>query len=248
MKRTLPVALLSLALCGCGGTSGTTGHDGAPCTLSLHATEGYDADLTVRRYRFIGGSTDGTRVAVLYSHFGPASGAPFAAVYGWQAGARTPLFTHGCFMLSGGETELQSCEQQAMAVSAADMAAAGIVQGANLPTPLPWCADGDTTCLGAAPQRWRLSTFAETCTNGATIVQWTFCRADDGAACVIGTLDPNLDCGFPTELTRSVSFLDAFRASGVVWAVSRKRVETLTGIFFNATFVSGSSIANPPAL
>lgn len=67
---------------------------------------GYAQPATIQRYAWVGGNEDGTIVALMLSHFGPSSQAPFAKLIVKEAGNPTPLFIDGAYKRSGGEKEL----------------------------------------------------------------------------------------------------------------------------------------------
>src|SRR5689334_378211 len=54
-----------------GGAGGIGGSGPHPCEPTLHDTQGVQADTTLQRYRLLGATEDGHRLAVLFSHFGP---------------------------------------------------------------------------------------------------------------------------------------------------------------------------------
>jgi len=74
--------------------------------VSLFMKLGYAQPATIQRYAWVGGNEDGTIVALMLSHFGPASQAPFAKLIVKEAGNPTPLFIDGAYKRSGGEKEL----------------------------------------------------------------------------------------------------------------------------------------------
>lgn len=62
--------------------------------------------VTIQRYAWVGGNEDGTKVALMLSHFGPSSQAPFAKLIIKQAGKAEPLFVDSAYKMSGNENDL----------------------------------------------------------------------------------------------------------------------------------------------
>lgn len=60
----------------------------------------------IQRYAWLGGNSEGTIVALMLSHFGPSSQAPFARLVVKQADKAEPLFTETAMKMEGGEKEL----------------------------------------------------------------------------------------------------------------------------------------------
>lgn len=61
---------------------------------------------TIQRYAWVGRNEEGTKVALMLSHFGPSSQAPFAKLIVKQADKAEPLFVDTAYNMSGGEKEL----------------------------------------------------------------------------------------------------------------------------------------------
>jgi len=66
----------------------------------------------IQRYSMIGASDRGDRIAIMLTHFGPASQAPFANLFVYEAGKNKPIFQDGMFSMEGGEIELASMAAQ----------------------------------------------------------------------------------------------------------------------------------------
>lgn len=66
----------------------------------------YAQPASIQRYAWVGGNENGTIVALMLSHFGPSSQAPFAKLIVKEAGKPKPLFVDSAYKMSGGETEL----------------------------------------------------------------------------------------------------------------------------------------------
>lgn len=62
---------------------------------------------SIQRYTWIGGNKDGTKVALMLSHFGPSSQAPFANLIVKEVNKAEPLFTDGAWKMSGNEKDLE---------------------------------------------------------------------------------------------------------------------------------------------
>ena len=61
---------------------------------------------SIERYAWVGGNDDGTLVALMLSHFGASSHAPFAKLIIKEAGKSAPLYVDDAMKMSGGEKEL----------------------------------------------------------------------------------------------------------------------------------------------
>lgn len=61
---------------------------------------------TIQRYAWIGRNDDGTVVALMLSHFGPSSRAPFVKMIVKTADKAEPLFVDTAMKMTGGEKEL----------------------------------------------------------------------------------------------------------------------------------------------
>ena len=210
------------------------------CSPEIHETQGYQADTALQRYRFVGGSLDGTTVAVLYSHFGPSSWAPFVNLFGYRQGSRTALFHLSRFMMAGGEAELSLLEEQILADGAAEMDAAGIVAGENLPVAVEWCAAGESVLVERGETLtygWR--TFIETCPDSSELLQWQLCDAENH--CLLGPLDPDWDCGGSPDYMIGIEPWDIFVAGDTTWIAARRQMEPLTGLYFDGINVAGDA-------
>jgi hypothetical protein len=74
--------------------------------LCCHLAIAGNAVPVIQRYAIVGTSDDGKRLAIMLTHFGPSSNAPFANLHVYEAGVTTPLLTDSAFRMSGGEDEL----------------------------------------------------------------------------------------------------------------------------------------------
>jgi hypothetical protein len=66
----------------------------------------YAQPFSIQRYAWLGSNEEGTKVALMLSHFGPSSQAPFVKLLVKQAGEADPLFVDTAMQMSGGEKEL----------------------------------------------------------------------------------------------------------------------------------------------
>ena len=80
----------------------------------------------IQRYGIIGTNMSGSRLAVILTHFGPSSGAPFANLLVMEAGKSDPLLKDGRFMMEGGETELAQLASALLEKNRAALAGLGI--------------------------------------------------------------------------------------------------------------------------
>lgn len=81
---------------------------------------------SIQRFRVVGSSEDGKRVAMLLSHFGPSSQAPFVNLLVKEAGKHEPLWQDNRFLMEGGEEELRYLEGYLLKGNQAKLAEFGI--------------------------------------------------------------------------------------------------------------------------
>ncbi len=209
---------------------------GTGCVPTGHATQGFAPDLAVQRYRILGWSADGEKIAVLYSHFGPSSGDPFATVVGYQAGADTKLFSVTRFGFGSGTSEaaLAQVERDTLADSETmtDLDLHGIALSAPnsgglplMPTPEPCCSIGDQ--IVTTPTL----TFSSNTTpcQGGTESTWSVCTS---AHCVKGSFE----CG---PVLSGLALVDVFQIQGVHWAIVEQKFRFIDPLYLYARTAAG---------
>ena len=196
------------------------------CAPVPHATQGRQADLTIQRYRIVGASADGKRIAVLYSHIGPSSQDPFANVYGYEEGQNAFLFETHSFLLGGGTSEaaITTTENHALAQAGVPMQQAGIA--ALDATPVPWCMVGSTIVVGPQPRHlaWTGTASSLTCAPGASRVNWSTCSVGPRDHCVRGATECSSGLDHATVV-------DVFQLQDVTWVVAEYRVIAIEPLY-----------------
>jgi len=81
---------------------------------------------SIQRYAMIGTSVKGDRIALMLTHFGPASLAPYANLVVYEAGKSKPIFIDGSFLMEGGENELASIATQVFEKNKSNLTELGI--------------------------------------------------------------------------------------------------------------------------
>lgn len=218
------------------------------CEPDVHDSQGNRGDLReVQRYRLIGASSDGHRLAIMYAHFGPSSFVSFVNLMIYEVDATA--FTYRLSLSGdpvggpGSEEELADLEAQVLADSAQALADAGIEPGVHLPQPIAWCRDEGAIATDHCdlPQlTW--STPARACANGSAdpAALWQLCtgEADGIQACAAETAEPTWDC-----LEGDVELLDLYWYGDVVWGIGERAIVPLPGLEFRILSAGGAIVA-----
>jgi hypothetical protein len=228
-----------------GGTDLAPSGDGAgactapitqPCSPVQHQTQGYQASLQVQRYRIVGASPDGRRLAILFSHFGPSSGDPFVNIRGYEEGSLTALFHVGRvgFGTGPGEAGLTELEGHTLGEAAPELARYGISRLEQPPAAEPWCRQGDAVAIGCLGRVFTWSTEARPCPEGGpeTSLLSRLCPTD-GGPCVQQTQDKDWDCGMG-----ELGLVDAFQIGRTLWLIS-ERDRKVFDTFFRTRMAGG---------
>ncbi|MBK9072876.1 MAG: hypothetical protein IPL79_18025 [Myxococcales bacterium] len=247
------VAALGLAPFGCSNSGDPSPPEAtypvceAPtsCDPAVHFSQGDRGDLReFQRYVIVGASSDGHRLAVLYSHFGPSSSVSFVNVIIYEADAADFVYhlnlTGDPMGGAGTEEELQELETEVLAESATALASAGIVPGAHMPQALAWCQDGEavlTDHCQLSELAWSVAPSA--CPGGGAdpAMLWSMCPADAEAAlpCAVQTTDPNADCQ-----EGALALLDLYWYGDAMWVVAARATTPLQSLEFSIISVGGT--------
>ena len=202
------------------------------CVPSVHQTEDSGDPNAQQRYRIVGASADGRRIAVVYSYIGPGSGAPFAHIYGYEAGTRKLLFHLTQFAFGGSEADLAGLEEAVLKAAAGELEQAKIAALARRPEPEPWCLEGDRVRL-AGDVRLTLTVSEEPCVEDTARKRpaWKLCSQADG--CAEGA-DESWAC-----ISGALTVLDVYRINGRLWTVVDMRVEPFQDVEFHLRRVGG---------
>ncbi len=223
-----------------GGGKPDAGIVDAGCTPFTHQSQGFNGDLTVQRYRIVGASPDGQRIALLTSHFGPSSGDPFTNVIGYRAGSTTKLFAVLRARFGGGtsESELAGSELETLAdpETIAVLQDAGIVLNAvtdgglpNTFAPVAWCANGQSIA-GQPPTSFDFH--SATCSFGQE-VEWSLCSS---ANCLEGLFECSTPLADPV-------LVDRFIIHGVDWAITEQMIQAISPLRFTWRTAAGGSLS-----
>jgi hypothetical protein len=208
-----------------------------PCVPSLHDRAetrlpgpGFEA------YRLVGGSRNGRRVAMVVTHIGPGSGAPVGGLHIAEAGAPGSVLDKRYFTAGGIAADLAGVERGLVDDNAAEIAAAGVEVGANLPVPQPWCADPAGRIFLASGRELRLEVMRPPCEDDPAhhSVAWQVCAVEGGSACVRASPRGCLD-GTPTVR-------NLYRLGTIDWVVVDLATQPFSGIDFHLRQVAGGSL------
>lgn len=221
----------------------TASTDGKTCQPELHATQGKTEEQsspeeTLQRYRFVGQSDDGTRVAVLLSHFGPSSGAPFANLAILELGKTTPIFARSLLQFDGqSEEDLEGVEDAVLEESQAALVQHGI-HAASSPAPVPWCRIDGRISFGTTAATMKIA--SGICpVDGAPRTTWSMCMGDQCADGIAFTGENATNCSDSPEL----SFVDTFRAGDILWFVAQRRVRMIDPLHLTMREVGAMRLA-----
>jgi hypothetical protein len=221
---------------GSGGAGSGGAGGGVACVPVEHATQGVNPDTSVQRYRFVSGAGAGDKVALLFSHFGPSSLAPFVNLHAYEAGADAAFYGKSLFAFGPALDEGVLAELETSIVDQArgDLVGAGLPPGENVPRALRWCQGGDTVYVddgGAAPRAYALRVESQPCPtpNQPARTRWSLCDAADPSSCVV---EATQSAEGPECLGADVALVDVYRAGGTLWAVAERRVMAFTDLPF----------------
>ena len=182
-----------------------------PCEPRRHAYARRGEPL-FEGYRFIAGSSDGRRVALVTTHMGPGSGQPVGGVHVLEASATKEVLGKSYFQVTGAEGELPKVEQGILADYAGELAAVGVEVGRHVPAQQPWCADAAGRLHLGGARELRLDVTRAPCPDDPKhqAVAWQVCSRD-GARCARGGPSGCLD--------GSVMVADLYRLGEIDWVV-----------------------------
>ena len=113
-----------------------------PCTPTVHDTaEARRGPPLFEAYRFLGGSSDGKRVALMLTHMGPGSGQPVGGIHVAEAGSEKEVLGKSYFAVTGTEANLPKVERGITDEYAAELASVGVEVGKHVPEHQAWCSD-----------------------------------------------------------------------------------------------------------
>ncbi|MBK9071565.1 MAG: hypothetical protein IPL79_11250 [Myxococcales bacterium] len=217
------------------------------CEPVAHATQGDRGDpREFQRYQLIGASSDGHKLAVLYSHFGPSSFVSFVNLIIYEADWDGFVFqrnlTGNPAGGPGSEEELTALEAQVLADSAAALTDAGIEIDLHVPHAISWCQSSDAVftdhCL--LPElTWSVA--PSTCSGGAADPAqfWSLCSqgGDSAQICADETADVHWDCQ-----EGALSLVDIYWYGDAMWVIAKRATEPLPNLQFSILSVGGTVV------
>ncbi|MFT3696801.1 MAG: hypothetical protein QM831_26910 [Kofleriaceae bacterium] len=192
----------------------------APCTPTVH-TLARRGPPQFEAFKWLGGSSDGKRVAYAVSHLGPGSGEPVGGAHVMEAGASKAVLDKSYFAVHGDESMLPKVEDGIVTDLGGEITAAGVELGANLPRSQAWCTAGGKIYNDTGAIELKVSRAPCVQTPAKQAVSWEVCA---GTRC---TRFESTAC-----LDGEVTLLDLARSGNVDWAV----VDVATKPFGDAEF------------
>lgn len=207
---------------------GSAADAGVGCGGSTRVTAGFDPDLSIQRYRLIAASADGSKVALLLSHFGPSSRDPFVSVMGFSVEQVGATFSVARADIGAGEDELALTQLERETLQDAEVVQAFANQHL---VPFP---DGGAPSEGCGAASivdggWAFRSNPRTCDLGVE-ADWTMCT---GTRCARGTFA----CFSPVAPTGLVA---AYRVNDVTWFVAQQTVEALQPLVLTLRTAAGT--------
>ena len=205
-----------------------------PCKPQLHAYARRGEPL-FEGYRFIAGSRDGRRVALMATHMGPGSGQPVGGVHVLEAGSAKEVLGKSYFRVTGTEDDLPKVEQGIVADYASDLSAVGVEVGNHLPVQQAWCADGAGRLHLGGGSELALHVTRTPCPDDPKhqAIAWQVC-SKDGARCARGGPSGCID--------GSVTVTDFYRLGEVDWVVVDVAMQPFSGADFHLFQAAGGAL------
>ncbi len=189
---------------------------------------------TIQRFHLVGASQDGAMIAILLSHFGPSSHAPFANVEVWRVGEKKPVYFNSKSMLQGGESELHQLEQTVLAESTPSLTKLGVKVGNNsnvFKVPAEWSQDASNSSLlrGALD----LQNNASLLDFGLQKMQANDCQGLSWRICMLS----NRSCYSPVVprkedvcITKDISLSEIYKVGSTLWFIARLKMIPFTDL------------------
>lgn len=204
-----------------------------PCTPAIHAIN-RRGPPHFEGYRFLGGSSDGKRVAFAVSDIGPGSGDTVGGARVFEAGAGKPVWKKSYFAVHGTEAELSKVEDGMRADFASELSAAGVEVGKQLPVQQAWCSGPDGVIYTASGAALTLKATHPKCAGDEQhqTLSWQLCTLD-------GTRCAGVDADGCFDGTPALS--DLVRVGNVDWAVVDVTTFPFSGVEFHLYETAGGA-------
>lgn len=203
------------------------------CTQALAENETVES---IQRYRFVGSADGGKRVAILLSHFGPSSHAPFVNLITKEVSKPFAETVDSKFFMQGGEAELKQLEKLVLDANEKTLEQRGFkVPTAVLETPSYWQGNAPATGYldpqnDSGLRKLTVDTTSVKCSANSTGLDWRVCTTP--GACSDST--SNLACQ-----TVSVQVQKVVRVDDTFWVIAARKLKAIEPLRFIAVDFNG---------
>lgn len=207
---------------------------------------------TFERVEIIGANEDGNKIAVIKSHFGPSSYAPFVGLYVFKARHQLPLFSRFYASTQGGEDEISQMKQSLIAKNKQTLSDFGVQLRTNFSSVDALVTDHDNQFLIEADlfKSGEISRFSGFLTNSSKMcegssrqpIAFQFCAMDEAQPARCSLVEPytgptNLEC-----YADKIKFSRALRINNYLWFLLFLRVEPLEGLYYYSQVLHGEKL------
>jgi hypothetical protein len=204
------------------------------CQPVVHQTTGPLTTTYFEQYRFVGGSSDGKRVAVEHGNVGPGAGVPVIALLVIEAGTTELPFRKSYFVQDGTGDQMASLMERLASEHGDEVTAAAVTPGHDAPSPIAWCADPAGKIHTVDGVTLELQVTHDVCAKNPAkrSLGWKLCVP--GGACITDAAARCVD--------GSATFLDLYKAGGYTWAVVDLVIERMTGMPLHEPAIAGAAL------
>jgi hypothetical protein len=182
---------------------------------------------SLQRYRFVAFANDGRKVAILLSHFGPSSQAPFVNLIVKEVGNSTVEKIDSEFVFQGGEQTLKNLETYVLKHNFEKLQQRGFVFSSDVFKELPSFWEGPAPTVGyidtqddSGLTEFTISKLPLTCPDLSPGFDWTICT--NNGRCTEAKDDATTAC-----LTTLVVPQRVLRVGKILWVVGYRKMKVL---------------------
>ena len=208
---------------------------------------------TFQRIELLGSASSGDTIAIIKSHFGPSSYAPFVTFEIYKSESSLPAFQDGMSSLQGDETTITELKNNLIKKNEYIINEYGINLKPNSFNSInSIVADFDNQFLVEADlyDSGSISRFnfyytgsdKYTCPNNKTPLTLRFCSYLDEVPTHCSTIEPVIENNNLSCFADKANFSRAFKIGEYVWFLFFYRTEPLEGLYFYPQYIWGSKI------